>query len=222
MMNKNKALLSSIGQKLLLATSGLIMFFLFLIPHMSGNILFLFGPDLFNSYAEHLHQLVPIVVGIEVIMIISITVHMIMAARVVHDNRKARDRRITQKSSGERSLAARLMPVSGVMIFIFIVKHLLDFTLRTKPVTELHGHEVADVYGMMIEKFSQPGNVAFYLIFMVAVALHLSHALQSAVQTYGIYVPRTGSRIKLVSTLVAIAMASTFAIMPVVAYLRTM
>ena len=78
------------------------------------------------------------------------------------------------------------------------------------------------MYGMMIDKFSQPGNVVFYLIFMVAVALHLSHALQSAVQTYGIYVPRKGSRIKLVSTLVATAMAATFAIMPVVAYLRTM
>lgn len=220
-MNNTYALLTSIGQKLLLATSGLVMFLLFLIPHMSGNILFLFGPDLFNSYAEHLHQLVPIVIGIEVIMIISLSVHMIMAARVVHANHKAHDKRITQKSSKERSLAARLMPVSGIMIFIFLVKHLLDFTLRTKPVTEMHGHEVADVYGMMIDKFSQPGNVIFYVLFMVALALHLSHALQSTVQTYGIYVPRKGSRIKLVSTLIAVAMASTFAIMPVVAYIRT-
>lgn len=212
---------SSIGQKLLLATSGLIMFLLFLIPHMSGNILFLFGPELFNSYAEHLHQLVPIVIGIEVVMIISITIHMIMGFRVAFANAAAHDKRITQKASKERSLAARLMPYSGGMIFIFIVKHLLDFTLRSKPVTELHGHEVNDVYGMMIDKFSQPGNVVFYVLFMVAVALHLSHALQSAMQTYGIYVPREGSKMKLASTLIAIAMASTFAIMPVVAYIRT-
>ncbi len=218
-MKNNSALLSSIGQKLLLATSGLIMFLLFLIPHMSGNILFLFGPELFNSYAEHLHQLVPIVIGIEVLMLISITVHMVMGIRVALANARAHDKRITQKSSKERSLAARLMPVSGGMIFIFIIKHLLDFTLREKP--PLEGHEGAfDVYGMMLDKFSQPGNVVFYLVFMVALALHLSHALQSAVQTYGIYVPRQGSRIKLVSTVVAIAMASTFAIMPVVAYIR--
>ena len=82
-MNIKQTLLSSIGQKLLLATSGLVMFLLFLIPHMGGNILFLFGPDLFNSYAAHLHQLVPIVIGIEVLMLISITGHMIMAFRVV-------------------------------------------------------------------------------------------------------------------------------------------
>jgi succinate dehydrogenase / fumarate reductase cytochrome b subunit len=219
MMNKNCALLSSIGQKLLLATTGLIMFLLFLIPHMSGNILFLFGPELFNSYAEHLHKLVPIVIGIEVLMLISITIHMVMGIRVAWANSKAHDKRITQKSSKERSLAAKLMPVSGGMIFIFIIKHLLDFTLREKPALE--GHEGAfDVYGMMLDKFSHPGNVAFYLIFMVGLALHLSHALQSAVQTYGIYVPREGSRIKLISALIAIGMASTFAIMPVVAYIR--
>ncbi len=220
-MNKNNALLTSIGQKLLLATSGLVMFLLFLIPHMGGNILFLFGPDLFNSYAEHLHQLVPIVIGIEVIMIISLSVHMIMAARVVHANHRSHDKRITQKPSKERSLAAALMPVSGTMIFIFLVKHLLDFTLREKPLVDGHeGH--FDVYGMMIDKFAQPGNVIFYVFFMVALALHLSHALQSALQTYGIFVPRKGSKIKLVSTLVAVAMASTFAIMPVVAYMRTL
>jgi len=218
-MKTNNALLSSIGQKLLLATSGLIMFLLFLIPHMGGNILFLFGPELFNSYAEHLHKLVPIVIGIEVIMIISISIHMALGLRVAMANARAHDRRITQKSTKERSLAARLMPISGGMIFVFIVKHLLDFTLREKP--PLEGHEGAfDVYGMLIEKFSHPGNVAFYVCFMVAVGLHLSHALQSALQTYGLYVPREGSKIKLVSTLIAIGMASTFAIIPIIAYTR--
>jgi succinate dehydrogenase / fumarate reductase cytochrome b subunit len=212
--------LSSIGQKLLLATTGLVMFFFFLVPHLCGNILFLFGPGIFNSYAEHLHQLVPLVVGIEVLMLASVSVHMAMAVRVVWGNHMARDRRVTLRSSEERSWAARLMPVSGIMILVFIVKHLLDFTLRAKPQASLSGHMVNDVYGMMLDKFSHPGQVVFYLLFMVAVGLHLSHALQSALQTFGWYVPRTGSRIKLASALVAVLMASTFAIMPVVAFFR--
>ncbi len=219
-MSVKSTVFSSIGQKLLLATSGLIMFLVFLIPHMSGNVLFLFGKDLFNSYAEHLHQLVPILIAVEVLMIISISVHMFMGFRVAFANAKAHDKRFTQKASKERSLAARLMPYSGGMIFIFIVKHLLDFTLRSKPSTELHGEQVTDVYSMLLEKFSHPGNVVFYVFFMVAVALHLSHALQSALQTYGLYVPREGSKIKLASTIIAVAMASTFAIIPVVAYFQ--
>ena len=219
-MSACKSMLSSIGQKLLLATSGLIMFLLFLIPHMGGNVLFLFGPELFNSYAHHLHKLVPIVIGIEVLMIVSITVHMVMAFRVVLANRKAADKRISQKSSEKRSLAARLMPVSGGMIFIFIVKHLLDFTFHHKDKTDLHGEPVYDVYGMVLSRFQDPFHVAFYVLFMVAVGLHLSHALQSALQTYGIYVPREGSRIKLASTVIACAMASTFAIIPIVAFIK--
>ncbi len=215
-MKKSHVLLSSIGQKLLLATSGLIMFLLFLIPHMGGNILFLFGPDIFNSYAMHLHQLVPIVIGLEVLMLISITIHMAMAIRVSLSNAKAAGTRHSQKGSKERSLAARLMPYSGGMIFLFIVKHLLDFRVRPPmEQIEMHGHMVNDVYGMVYTQFQHLGHVVFYVLFMVAVGFHLSHALQSALQTYGLYIPRKGSKIKLISTLIAIAMAGTFAIIPI-------
>jgi succinate dehydrogenase / fumarate reductase cytochrome b subunit len=219
-MKSKSSMLSSIGQKILLATSGLIMFFMFLIPHMGGNVLFLFGPELFNSYAHHLHKLVPIVIGIEVLMLTSITVHIVMAFRVVITNRRARNKRLTQKPSKERSLAAKLMPTSGAMIFIFIVKHLLDFTFYDKAETTLHGEPVYDVYGMVLARFQDPVHVAFYILFMVAVGSHLSHALQSALQTYGLYVPRVGSKIKWLSVVVAWAMAATFSIIPIIAYIR--
>ncbi|MEI6891746.1 MAG: succinate dehydrogenase cytochrome b subunit [Pontiella sp.] len=219
-MSIKTSILSSIGQKLLLATSGLIMFLMFLIPHMGGNILFLFGQDLFNSYAHHLHQLVPIVIGIEVLMLASITVHMVMGVRVVLANKKAAAKRHSQKSTVKRSLAARLMPVSGGMIIIFIIKHLVDFTLTTKDKIDLHGVSSYDVYGMVLEKFQDPVHVVFYVLFMIAVGFHLSHALQSALQTYGLYVPREGSKIKMVSMWIAIVMASTFAIIPIIAFTR--
>ena len=112
-MNIMQTVFSSIGQKVLLATSGLIMFLLFLVPHMGGNILFLFGPDLFNSYAAHLHQLVPIVIGIEVLMLVAILLHMNMGIRVVITNRITAGKRESLKSTPERSLAAKLMPWTG-------------------------------------------------------------------------------------------------------------
>lgn len=220
-MGIKQTLLSSIGRKLILATSGLIMFLLFLIPHMGGNVLFLFGPDLFNSYAHHLHQLVPVVIGIELLMLASISVHMLTAFSVVMGNHRARDRRITLRSSEERSWAARLMPLSGIMIFIFIVKHLLDFKFYEKASTTLHGVETYDVYAMVLARFQgDPVHVVFYVGFMIAVGLHLSHALQSTLQTYGLYVPREGSKIKLASAVIAAGMAATFAIIPIVAFIR--
>jgi succinate dehydrogenase / fumarate reductase cytochrome b subunit len=220
-MDVKQTLLSSIGQKLLLATTGLIMFLLFLIPHMGGNVLFLFGPDLFNSYAHHLHQLVPVVLGIEILMLASITIHMVMALSTVLTNRRAADRRLTQESSKERSLAAKMMPVSGIMIFLFIVKHLLDFKFYEKATTELHGVETYDVYAMVLSRFqSDMPHLIIYVGFMLAVGLHLSHALQSAMQTYGIHVPRKGSRIKLASALIGWGMAATFAIIPIMAFIK--
>lgn len=220
-MNTRQTLLSSIGQKLLLATSGLIMFLIFLIPHMGGNVLFLFGPDLYNSYSHHLHQLEPLLIVVETILLVSILVHMAMAFRVVVANHQARGKRHTQKPSEERSWAARLMPVSGVMILIFIIKHLLDFKFYEQTKTELHGHMVNNTYAMVLGRFQDdPLHMGIYLFFMVAVGLHLSHALQSSLQTYGWYVPRKGSRIKFISTIVGCGMAATFAIIPFIAFIK--
>ena len=219
-MSTRKLLLSSIGQKLLLATSGLTMFLLFLVPHMGGNVLFLFGQDIFNSYAYHLHELIPIVIAVEIIMLISISIHMIMAFRTMLANRRAAKKRFSQKASAERSLAARLMPLSGIMIFIFIIIHLANFKFYEKEKIMLNDHQVYDVYGMVLGRFQ--GDLLYvgvYLLFMVAVGMHLSHALQSSLQTYGVHVPRKNSKIKLPSKDIAILMALTFSVIPIKAFL---
>ena len=219
-MSTRKLLLSSIGQKLLLATSGLTMFLLFLVPHMGGNVLFLFGKDIFNSYAYHLHELIPIVIAVEIIMLISISIHMIMAFRTMLANRRAAKKRYSQKASVERSLAARLMPLSGIMIFIFIIIHLANFKFYEKEKIMLNDHQVYDVYGMVLGRFQ--GDLLYvgdFLLFMVAVGMHLSHALQSSLQTYGVHVPRKNSKIKLASKVIAILMALTFSVIPINAFL---
>ena len=219
-MSTRKLLLSSIGQKLLLATSGLTMFLLFLVPHMGGNVLFLFGQDIFNSYAYHLHELIPIVIAVEIIMLISISIHMIMAFRTMLANRRAPKKRYSQKASAERSLAARLKPLSGIMIFIFIIIHLANFKFYEKEKVMLNDHQVYDVYGMVLGRFQ--GDLLYvgvYLLFMVAVGMHLSHALQSSLQTYGVHVPRKNSKIKLASKVIAILMALTFSVIPIKAFL---
>jgi succinate dehydrogenase / fumarate reductase cytochrome b subunit len=154
-------------------------------------------------------------------MIFSITIHMIMAFRVVLANRAAADKRLSQKSSEERSLAAKLMPYSGGMIFIFIVKHLLDFKFYEKSSTTLHGVETYDVYAMVLSRFQgDPIHLLIYVGFMLAVGLHLSHALQSSLQTYGLFVPREGSKIKRVSAVLGWGMAATFSIIPIMAFIR--
>ena len=153
-------------------------------------------------------------------MLISISIHMIMAFRTMLANRRAAKKRFSQKASAERSLAARLMPLSGIMIFIFIIIHLANFKFYEKEKVMLNDHQVYDVYGMVLGRFQ--GDLLYvgvYLLFMVAVGMHLSHALQSSLQTYGVHVPRKNSKIKLVSKVIAILMALTFSVIPIKAFL---
>ena len=106
------------------------------------------------------------------------------------------------------------------MIFIFIIIHLANFKFYEKEKVMLNDHQVYDVYGMVLGRFQ--GDLLYvgvYLLFMVAVGMHLSHALQSSLQTYGVHVPRKNSKIKLASKVIAILMALTFSVIPIKAFL---
>lgn len=51
---------SSVGRKIVMAVTGLIMF-LFVVVHLLGNTTIFMGADGINAYAEHLHALGPLV-----------------------------------------------------------------------------------------------------------------------------------------------------------------
>ena len=53
MPSRLRVLDSSVGTKILIGLTGLAMF-AFLITHIAGNLLFLFGPDIFNRYSHAL------------------------------------------------------------------------------------------------------------------------------------------------------------------------
>ena len=59
-----QTLWSSIGKKLLMALTGL-AFCGFLAGHLAGNLTIYGGKDAFNSYAEHLHALGPVLTLVE-------------------------------------------------------------------------------------------------------------------------------------------------------------
>ena len=46
------------------------------------------------------------------------------------------------------------MPPSGIMIFVFICIHLANFKAHEKSKVMLDGHEVYDVYGMVLSRFA--------------------------------------------------------------------
>ena len=68
---------SSIGKKLLMSFSGF-AFCGFLMGHLAGNLSIYGGPNAFNSYAEHLHALGPLVTIAEIGLLLFALVHIFL------------------------------------------------------------------------------------------------------------------------------------------------
>ena len=83
-----RALSSSVGMKLLIGITGLGLF-LYLIVHIIGNLMVLFGPEVFNRYAFVLssNPLIPI---IEVGLLLIFVVHVYKTVRMFLANQSAR------------------------------------------------------------------------------------------------------------------------------------
>jgi succinate dehydrogenase / fumarate reductase cytochrome b subunit len=84
--------------------------------------------------------------------------------------------------------AARTMVWSGPIIALFIVYHLLDFTVGTANPDFIKG----EVYHNVIASFSNPGIALVYVAANLLLAFHLYHGLWSLFQTFGWDHPRFG------------------------------
>jgi succinate dehydrogenase / fumarate reductase cytochrome b subunit len=179
--NLNRLLLtlsSSIGKKLIMAITGL-GFCIFLISHLTGNLIIYAGNDAFNSYAERLHALGPLLILAEIGLLFLGVVHISTGVYLSYQNFRARPGRYKKKkNAGGRTIGSSTMPYTGFLILVFIVFHLIDF----------HFVEKADrsIYQIVLETFSSPGYTIFYILSMVVVATHIDHGLWSLLQTLGI------------------------------------
>jgi succinate dehydrogenase / fumarate reductase cytochrome b subunit len=80
---------------------------------------------------------------------------------------------------------------SGVLIFSFLIYHLLQFTFQvTDPaiaaVRNLDAAGRPDVLSMVVQSFQHMGIVLAYVLSMAALLLHLTHGIQSSFQTWGL------------------------------------
>jgi len=169
---------SSIGKKLIMAITGL-GFCIFLLSHLAGNLIIYAGNDAFNSYAERLHSLGPLIILAEMGLLFFGIVHISTGTYLFYQNVRARPGRYKKKkNAGGRSIGSSTMPYTGFLILIFIVFHLIDF----------HFVEKADrsIYQIVLETFSNPGYTIFYIISMAVVAIHVDHGVWSLLQTLGI------------------------------------
>ena len=186
-MNRLVRLFStSIGRKLVMAVTGLILF-VWLLGHMLGNMSLYQGADGLNSYAAWL-QGHPSLWVMRVGMLMVLGVHVYVAIVLAMENRAARSTAYEARTF-QTSLASRYMVVTGSLIVIFLVYHIGHFTLGIVA-PEFHGGIDAaghhDVYAMVVQSFQNPLLAGSYIAAMLLIGTHLLHASRSMFQTVGV------------------------------------
>jgi succinate dehydrogenase / fumarate reductase cytochrome b subunit len=180
---------SSLGLKIVMALTGLILFG-FVIGHMIGNLQVYLGPEVFNHYAEVLRTL-----GHGMLLwvaraglLVAVGLHIWSAWRLTLMNNAARGVGYRETERRESTYASRTMRWSGVLLLLFIVYHLLHFTIGVHAV---HPHFVhGDAYHNFVTGFQNPLVSGFYILAMLALGLHLYHGAWSFMQTLGLSHPR--------------------------------
>lgn len=194
----------SIGRKVVMAITGLLMV-LFVVGHLLGNLSIFAGPNGINAYAEHLHQLAPLVWGTRIVMGLAVVVHVILAIQVTLENQAAKPTKYAVPRYLKATFAGRTMIWTGLILGAFIVYHLLQFTIRVTPNLVL-GQDLMgrfDVFGMVVSDFRVGLIALVYVVGMVGLFLHLRHGIQSTFQTLGlsnaVLLPRYGALGKVLS-----------------------
>ena len=183
---------SSVGKKVIMSVSGIALV-LFLLFHMSMNLVAIFSAEGYNMICEFLganwYALIA-TAGLAALVV----VHFVYAIILTLQNRKARGGQGYAYSVKPKNVewASQNMFVLGVIVILGMALHLFNFWANMQLVEVLHmlGANVdaslaADGVHYIKETFACPVYVALYVIWLVALWFHLTHGFWSALQTLG-------------------------------------
>ncbi len=219
---------SSIGSKVVMALTGIVLWG-YAIGHVLGNIqVFLFAPQggylgqQINDYARFLHTTPWLLWGTRAVLLVSFALHIYFGMKLAAKNRMARPARYAGGQRHDRSsLGARFMAVSGIVLLVFIAFHLAHFTLGwvNPEYTSFEDRKgIHDVYRMLREAFAIPWIAGFYIISVVLLFAHLFHGAVSFWQSLGIRQAKWTPLLRVGSRLVVVGMIAAYIAIPIVLF----
>lgn len=213
---------SSIGKKVAMALSGLFLI-VFLLQHMSINMMSVVSADLFNE-VSHFMGTNPLVQGLlQPILMFGVIFHLGMGIKLELQNRTARPVKYAMNKGGANSTwMSRNMIITGITVMLFLGLHLYDFWIHEMQVKYIQG----DMSGLLPNgefryweelhhKFHDPVRVGIYVLSFVFLALHLFHGFQSAFQSVGFNHRKYTPVIKKLSNVYAVLVPLGFVVVAV-------
>lgn len=211
---------SAPGKKLLMGLTGLVWAG-FVFGHMAGNFLLFVSADAYNTYG-HLLTSSNIIYVAEAVLIVALVIHIVCAVSLTYENRRSRgNSRYAMTPSGSKgvTLASRTMAVQGSLVLVFIITHLRGFKFGTVYETTVNGVVMRDLHKLVVEVFSNPLAVAWYVVALVLLGLHLSHGFGSIFQSLGLRTRSNAKTIDKLSWTYAIVVALGFLTQPIYVFL---
>lgn len=200
---------STVGKKAVMALTGVVLF-VWLVLHLSGNLLVFWGPAVVDSYGAALHSRPWLLWPMRIVLLGAVGLHVCAALQLAQRARQARAEHIGKRRLEVATWSARTMRWGGLLLAAFIVFHLLHLTSGTLHPAFITG----GVYHNVVSGLALPGIAALYLVAVTVVALHLAHGLRSARRSLGLASPATTQSRRLLSTMVAMALWVGFALIP--------
>ncbi len=221
-MNRISALLqSSIGRKVIMAVSGLLLLG-FLVVHLLGNLYVFQGREPLNAYAAWLKDnplLWPARFGLLAIF----ALHVWIGINLARENRAARP--VTYRNGlalPASTWASRSMVFTGLLVLAFVLFHLAHFTwgwILPEAHAQVDARGRHDVYGMVVVACANPWIAGLYAFAMGILAIHLTHAGQSFLQTLGVRYEHGNQLVKALGYGLVVAIAVGNLLLPTLVFL---
>ncbi len=181
---------SSIGRKVVMSVTGIALI-LFLTFHCAMNIVALFSGEAYNMICELLGAnwyAVLATMGLAALAVCHIVFAFILTAQNRTARGESRYEVSTTVNPGKVEWASKNMLVLGIIILGGLLLHLWNFwwNMMFAEITGMTvAHSPSDGFAFIQDTFANPVFVVLYVIWIVAIWLHLTHGFWSAMQTLG-------------------------------------
>ena len=203
---------STIGRKVVMAVTGLVLFG-FVFAHMLGNLqMFLPDHEAMNHYGRFLREMLHGggIWAARAVLLGSVSLHIWAAWSLTRTSLKARPVPYKVVTPDASTYASRTMRWSGPIVLLFIIYHLLHFTVGSVHPAFAEG----EIYRNVIVGFSFWPVAVAYVIAILALGLHLRHGAWSMLQTLGASHPQWDRSRELAATVFTVIIVLGFISVP--------
>jgi succinate dehydrogenase / fumarate reductase cytochrome b subunit len=199
---------TSIGLKLIMALTGVILSG-FVLVHMLGNLQVYQGAEAIDDYGKLLRKEPALLWAARLTLLAAVGLHIWAYLALTRKNLKARPQPYKGRKYRESTFASRSMTITGPLLLVFIIYHILHMTTGT-----VHSHfQEGAVYHNLITGLR--GIVGLvYIVAMIMLAFHLWHGVWSMFQTLGAPEDRNNSLARRFATVFTLVVTLGFIAVP--------